>query len=203
MLPWFARSGKSSAILIGNVPDNSWPAAWWLTAAIFIHQRKCRNWDSIITRLDEPDITLSVPLTTSPARSHLVELHLEVLQRQPQSFLQTYLRFPSQQLFRLRDIRAALLRIIFRQGFVNDCRRVRKLRANVFREFVNRHFRWIPDVRGIVLIGLAEPVDSLDQVRNVAETPRLLPISIHRQRLSAERLKHKIRQRPAIVQTHP
>ena len=53
-----------------------------------------------------------------------------------------------------------------------------------------------------MLVGLAQPINAVNQVGNVAETSRLLAFAVNRDRLPAQCLIDEIRQRAAIIQPH-
>src|SRR6202011_1983976 len=53
-----------------------------------------------------------------------------------------------------------------------------------------------------MLIGLAKPVDSVNQIRNKTKASGLLAIAVNGDRRSTQRLEYKIRQGAAIIQAH-
>src|SRR6516225_5451498 len=97
----------------------------------------------------------------------LREFLFEVVQRILQPFLKADFRFPTEQTLRLRDVRTALLWIVLRQRFMNDGERVREVGTNALGKFVNAQFGGVSYVCGEMFIGLAELVNSFDEIRNI------------------------------------
>src|ERR1700751_4798526 len=85
---------------------------------------------------------------------------------------------------------------------MNNRASIREVGTDAFRKFVDGQFGRVPDICRKMLVGLAEFVDSIDEIGNVTEAACLLPVTVHRNWLTAERLKHEIRERAAIVEPH-
>ena len=126
-----------------------------------------------------------------------------MIHRDLQTLCKPNFRCPPKQFLRLGNIRAALLRIVLWQRLENNLRRILEMFANFLRELQNRDLFRIPDVGRQVFVRHRQLVDAVDQIRNIAKAARLLPFPINRDRLARQRLVHKVRQRAAVVQSHP
>src|SRR4029077_13536816 len=75
-------------------------------------------------------------------------------------------------------------------------------RANALSKFQNRDLLRIPDIYWFVLVRIHQPINPLDQVRNITEAAGMLSVTINGDGLAPKGLVYKIRQRTAIVEAH-
>ena len=105
---------------------------------------------------------------------------LEVVVGDPQAFFEIYFWLPLQDAAGFCDVRAALLGIVLRQRMKNDRSGCADERAHALGKFENRDFVRVADVDGLVLVRFEQPVNSFDQIGDVAKTSRLLAVAVRR-----------------------
>ena len=60
----------------------------------------------------------------------------------------------------------------------------------------------LPIFVGLVLIGIHQPVDALDKIRDVAKASCLPPVAVNGDGLAGQRLVYEVWQRPPVIQAH-
>src|ERR1700730_8533016 len=188
-------------------------------AAISTGPQRCANWASnIILSVAKWCKAASKPPASAPSdvgagrpahprrKTRLIlalgKRLVEIRQRRSQPFFQVDLGLPLQNPLGLGDVRAPLLRIVLRQWLENNRRSVVKMLPDLLREFQDRNFLGIPNVRRQMFVRHRQLVNAIDQVGYVAEAARRFPVALPRVRLPVRGLVHKIRRRAPIVQAH-
>jgi hypothetical protein len=97
----------------------------------------------------------------------------------------------------------AHLRIVDRQRLVHDLRARARHLDDRARQLQQRELVWVAEVHRLVVAGLGEPDDPVDQVRDVAERARLRTVPEHGQRAVLQRLAQERGHRAAVVRAHP
>src|SRR6266540_2448759 len=118
----------------------------------------------------------------TPTRLGTNGLPSERSEHAPQALLQRDLRLPAEDLLRARDVRLALLRVVHRQGLVDDLARRARHAQHEIGELEQRELLRVAEVDRQVLARLREQDQAADQVVDVAEGARLLTRAVHRQR---------------------
>src|SRR4051794_1199749 len=126
-----------------------------------------------------------LPLTEPGARKGLDARFVE---RPPEPLPQLDLRLPAEDLASERDVRLADLRVVGRQRLVDDLRSGPGDLDHGLRELEQRELVGIADVDRLVVAGLGEPDDAVDEVGYEAERARLRAVAEHGDRPVLERL---------------
>src|SRR4030095_14287576 len=129
-------------------------------------------------------------------------LRLEILDCGAQSVRELYFGLPTEQPLGLANIRTTAPGIVLRERFKHNRLRFRKIATNSFSELQDCNLQGISNIYRQVFVRQHQPVNSIDQVRNVTKTSSLFSIAIHGNRLAAQRLEDKVRQRSPVVQSH-
>src|SRR6266542_58169 len=112
----------------------------------------------------------------------------EVLDSPRQAILECHDRLPSESRAGLRDVGLSDAGIVHGQWLEDDLARGLRELADRARELEYRELGGVSDVDGISLFREEKPGDALDQVRDVAERPRLRAVAEDGHRLTREGL---------------
>ena len=110
---------------------------------------------------------------------------------------------PAQQLLGQRDVGLADLRIVGRQRLVHDLRPRAGDVDDRLGELEQRELVRVADVDRVVVAGLGEPDQAVDQVGDERERARLRAVAEHRDRLVLQRLAQEGRDGAAVERAHP
>src|SRR6185312_12542822 len=124
----------------------------------------------------------------------------EIINRLHQPLGQIHFRLPLQNLLRLRDVRPALFGIVLRQRLENNFALRTRHPNNLLRELQHRHLRGVPDIHRQIIIAHHQPINPLNQIRHITKAARLPALAEHRHRLVLQRLAHKRRHHPPVIQ---
>src|SRR5260221_4379339 len=102
-----------------------------------------------------------------------LQYHLKVFDRLPKPILKGHLWLPSKQLLRLRNVRLALLRIVFRKRLEFHLRPGAGETLDTLREFHNGHLLGIAKIHRIAFLRQSQAIITVYQVLHVTETARL------------------------------
>src|SRR5918912_1101842 len=135
--------------------------------------------------------TAATAAAASAMRLHTYRLPTERLEHPAQTLVELDLGLPAEDLLRAGDVGLAHMRVVDRQGLVDDL----ALRAgdaqHLLGELVERELARVAEVHRQVLARLGEQDEAADQVVDVAEAPRLRPVAEDGDRLPLERLPHE------------
>src|SRR5262249_12375131 len=123
--------------------------------------------------------------------------------RLPQPFLQRHFRFPAQQLTGAGNVWTALLWISLGQRRELQLPLASDDFSNGFCELEHGHFVRVSQVDRIVNIRLSQAQKSFNQIRNVTEGPRLLPVAKDGEVFALQSLMDECRNDAPIVEAHP
>src|SRR5206468_4248917 len=105
--------------------------------------------------------------------------------------------FPYTTLFR-----SANLRIVHRQGSFDDVALAPRQREYPLGELPHRELVRVANVGRIGAAVLEQADDALDEIVHIAEGTRLRAVTVHGERLAAQRLHDEVRYDAPIVRTH-
>jgi hypothetical protein len=131
-----------------------------------------------------------------------LQLLAKVINRRPDPAVKINFRFPAKQLARPRYVGLSHLWVI--DGELLECNAPCSTgdSENLFGKLFDRHFHRIPDVHGTMLVAHGQAKNSFNQIRNVAEAPRLTPIAEDCERLIIQSLANKRWNYAPIPKTH-
>src|SRR5919202_3117406 len=126
--------------------------------------------------------TAATAAAARATRLHTYRLPTERPHHPAQTLVEVDLGLPAEDLLCAGDVGLAHLRVVDRQGLVDDLALRAGHAQHLLGELVERELARVPEVDGQVLLRLGEQDEPADQVVDVAEAPRLGPVAEDRKR---------------------